>query len=187
MIRGFFFDLDGTLVDTHRANFEAYRQAVKDVSGIEITLDDFGRSIGYAAKTFLPWFAPGLSDGAYRKIHDLKTDYYKNLTHLTTLNKRLIGLIEEVKSDAQLVLVTTARRQNAQAILEHHNLRDMFDCIITQEDVLQQKPAPDAYNLALQKTGLPPSEVLAFEDSLSGQKAAEAAGIAVVAINTFAI
>lgn len=186
MIRGFFFDLDGTLVDTHRANFEAYRRAIQEVSGAEITFEDFKRSIGHVAKTFLPWFAPGLKPEAYEKISQLKAAYYKDLMHLTELNSKLVGFMDTVR-DAQLVLVTTAKRQNAEAVLAHHELSGYFDIIITGEDVQHSKPDPEAYLLALQKTGLQLTEVIAFEDSDSGRQAAEAAGIPVVMIGSFAV
>ena len=50
MIKGFFFDLDGTLVDTHHANFEAYKRALQDF-GVDISFDDFKKTIGMQAKS----------------------------------------------------------------------------------------------------------------------------------------
>ncbi len=187
MIKGFFFDLDGTLVDTHQANFEAYKRAIFEVSGNEISFEDFKKGIGHVAKTFLPWFAPGLEDADYKRIISLKAEYYKDLMHLTELNAGLIGLIDTVKDDALIVLVTSAKRKNAEAVLTHHSLTKYFDYIIAAEDVERSKPAPHAYELALQKTGLQPHETIAFEDSEAGKQAAEAAGIAVVMIKSFAI
>ena len=185
MIKGFFFDLDGTLVDTHQANFEAYKRAIFEVSGNEISFEDFKKGIGHVAKTFLPWFAPGLEDADYKRIISLKAEYYKDLMHLTELNAGLIGLMDAVKEDALIVLVTSAKRKNAEAVLAHHNLEKYFDYTIAAEDVGQSKPATAAYELALQKTGLLHHEAIAFEDSEAGKRAAEAAGIAVVMIKSF--
>lgn len=184
MIRGFFFDLDGTIVDTHGANFEAYRRALADFD-VELTFDEFKKSIGHQAKTFLPWFAPGLSDEHYEQIAQKKKAYYKEAAHLSLLNERLVRFISTIKPNHVIALVTTAKRENAETILRHHNLESLFDIIIAAEDVSVSKPSPEAYKKALQQARLSPSEVIAFEDSQPGIDSAEAAGIAVLEIKDF--
>jgi len=84
------------------------------------------------------------------------------------------------------VLVTTAKRENVASVLRHHDLAQYFTHIVSGDDVADHKPSPEAYQLALQKAGLQPQEVLAFEDSQSGIDSAEAAGIPVVQIKEFA-
>src|SRR4051812_46163560 len=121
MIRGFLFDLDGTLVDTHRANFEAYKRALAHF-GMDLTWERFKPSIGHQAKSFLPRIAPGLSDEQYAEIRDFKAQYYRDLVHLTEANLPLIEFMRTMAVHYPVALVTTARRPNATAILEHHNL-----------------------------------------------------------------
>lgn len=186
MVKGFFFDLDGTLVDTHRANFEAYQRAIKEVSGVDITWENFKETIGHVAKTSLPTLIPKLDEKMFQRIVELKADYYKDLMHLTQLNTNLIAFMDVMK-DAEIVLVTTAKRRNAEAVLAHHKLTKYFDHIITGDDVEQSKPAPDAYELALSKTGLSPHEAIAFEDSDTGRQAAEAAGLQVIMVSNFTV
>ena len=48
--------------------------------------------------------------------------------------------------------------------------------------VEQAKPAPDIYALAVKKLGLTPEDCVVIEDAGSGIQAAQAAGIAVIAI-----
>jgi len=184
MIRGFFFDLDGTLVDTHRANYRAYKQALADF-GFEIEWQDFQKSIGHQARTFLPWFAPGLSAASYGQIADKKKEYYRSEIAHTNLNIRLVKFMESMKPSHKIALVTTAKRENAEAVLKHHGLSEYFDIVITAEDVSQSKPNPECYKLALKRASLQPKEVVAFEDSSVGVVAAEKAGIAVIKIEGF--
>ena len=54
------------------------------------------------------------------------------------------------------------------------------DIVKALNEVQAGKPAPDLYRLAMKRGGLKPSEVIAFEDSLSGVKAARAAGLRTV-------
>jgi beta-phosphoglucomutase-like phosphatase (HAD superfamily) len=80
MIRGFLFDLDGTLVDTHKANYEAYKRALADF-GLDLTWERFKPSIGHQAKAFLPKLAPGLTEEQYAEIRERKAKYYLELMH----------------------------------------------------------------------------------------------------------
>ena len=186
MIKGFFFDLDGTLVDTHQANYQAYKKALADFD-VLIDFEDFKATIGYQAQNFLPRLAPNLSGDDYQAIARNKAEYYKELMHLTELNEGLVRFLELMSADHMLALVTTAKPANAQAVLEHHGLTHYFQHVITSADVAESKPSPEAYILALKKTGLEPNEVIAFEDSPAGQQSAEAAGISVVLINEFTV
>jgi beta-phosphoglucomutase-like phosphatase (HAD superfamily) len=55
-----------------------------------------------------------------------------------------------------------------------------FEAIVCGDDVERKKPAPDAYNAALDRLGLPATSCLAIEDSRNGLVAATAAGVAVL-------
>lgn len=185
MIQGFFFDLDGTLVDTHRANFEAYRRALAEFN-VEITYEQFKKTIGHQAQTYLPWLAPGLASKEYKKIAERKAVHYQDVMHLTAANKSLLQFLNAIRPNHVVALVTTAKRENANAVLLHYGLADIFDVVVASDDVYASKPSPECYQLALKKVGLEAKEVIAFEDSSPGAAAAEAAGIAVVRIERFA-
>ncbi len=184
MIRGFFFDLDGTLVDTHMANYEAYRRALEDY-GVSISFEEFKKSIGHQAKTFLPWFAPGLADDDYEDMAQKKKEYYKEAVQQSVLNVSLVDFMKKIQPNNTIVLVTTAKKDNAMTVLKHHGLSEVFDFVITAEDVDKSKPHPECYEKALKKAKLKPEEVIAFEDSEPGIKAAESAGIAALLIKDF--
>lgn len=186
MIKGFLFDMDGTLVDTHKANFEAYKKALAAFD-VRITWEDFKPSIGQQAKVFLPKIAPGLTDALYDEIRTLKADFYKDLMHLTEGNKPLIEFMKTMAVHYPCALVTTAQPANAKAILSHHNLTDSFTVIITAEDVEHHKPHPDGYIEALRRLGLKAEDTITFEDSETGRQAAEAAGIPVIMVKDFAV
>jgi HAD superfamily hydrolase (TIGR01509 family) len=54
---------------------------------------------------------------------------------------------------------------------------DLFDALVTIEDVDRGKPAPDLYLLALNRLNVDPAECVAYEDTDEGVAAATSAGI----------
>nr|ABH02989.1 SpaF [Spirochaeta aurantia] len=181
MIRALFFDLDGTLVDTHQANFVAYRQAL-EAHGVTVTEDEFRKCQGHQARVFLRWFLPDMTPEVYRDIAQRKSRLYAENLDLTLVNDHLLGLLRAVCPDTTCAIVTTATRTNSEAVLRHHGLADRFSFMVTADDVQNAKPHPEGYLLALARANVPAADALAFEDSRPGIEAAEAAGLAVVHI-----
>jgi HAD superfamily hydrolase (TIGR01509 family) len=57
-----------------------------------------------------------------------------------------------------------------------------WDVVVTAEDVLHKKPAPDIFLAAARKLGLPPSACVVIEDAVNGIDAARAAGMHCIAV-----
>jgi beta-phosphoglucomutase len=74
-------------------------------------------------------------------------------------------------------IASTASRENLYNVLNHFNITNYFDIIITGENVTHGKPNPEVYNMALTLLDCEPDEALAFEDSDVGCEAAEGAEI----------
>ena len=64
--------------------------------------------------------------------------------------------------------------------LRGHGILDLFDAVVTCEDVKHGKPAPDLYLLAAEKLGVDPKRCTAYEDAELGMQSAKAAGMTVV-------
>ena len=111
-----------------------------------------------------------------KSIHNTKTRIFQNMLSTETIAIRPgIKEVFEIADSRgfQLGLVTTTSSTNVRDILSATGIaRDRFDVVISSEMVNCGKPDPEAYNLALKKLGLLPSEVIAVEDNLDGQKAA---------------
>ncbi|HEX6462222.1 MAG TPA: HAD family phosphatase [Candidatus Saccharimonadales bacterium] len=185
-IKGFFFDLDGTLVDTHESNFRAYKKAIEDIKGIGLgeELKDYIKA-GESSAAFLPRLLPKATHDEIRAINQRKKQHYPEQLHLSQLNKRLFAFLEQMSEHYITVLVTTAKKSNGLAVLRAHNLEQYFKTTVFGEEVSAMKPSPEAYLVALEKTGLKASEVIAFEDSKRGLDAARAAGIKTVHVRNF--
>ena len=61
-----------------------------------------------------------------------------------------------------------------------------FAAVLAGDVVARKKPAPDIYNLALQRLGCSPAEALVIEDSRNGLQAATAAGLrSVITVSSY--
>lgn len=186
VIKGFFFDLDGTLVDTHEANFYAYHEAIKSVKGIDMNAQLRDRiKLGESSHTFLPELINDLTENELDTINAEKKKYYPKHLDKSSLNESLVGFLKKLSEHYTTVLVTTAKRTNAESVLKFHELDSFFTYSIYGDDVQVMKPHPEAYLKALEITGLKASEVIAFEDSNKGIEAATAAGINTIHIKDF--
>ena len=69
-----------------------------------------------------------------------------------------------------------------QGHLERVDAVELFDLVVTGDEVETHKPDPAIYQLALRRLGVPGEEAIAIEDTAHGVAAAQAAGMEAVAI-----
>ena len=169
------FDLDGTLFNTNEVNYLAYKEA------LSLYEFDFKREywyqncIGRHYKDFLADI--DITDEEnLQGIHKLKKQAYKKYLSHAQENRHLFEIIELIRTDYYIVLVTTASRRNVEDILSEFNKLKIFDKIFTQEDVSKMKPNPEGYLKAMQYFEIKPEDTIIFEDSEAGLEAAKSSG-----------
>ena len=183
-VRALLFDLDGTLVSTKEANFCAYRDAFRDFGHL-LPREQFEATWGRDSRDFIPDLIPGISPKAVAELRALKSVLYERYLDLTAPNAVLIEFLRLVAPCHKTALVSTAKSANGRQILEVHGLQSLFDVVVFGDDLLRSKPDPEGYNKALAELGVEPAYGLAFEDSATGQEAAIAAGLRVIAVPPF--
>lgn len=178
-------DLDGTLVDTYEANFAAYEAALREV-GVTVTRSEFDTiSNGRNWRQFLPIFLENVA-AEPEAVARRKALIYPDMLHLTVMNEGVSRLVALARSALSTALVTTASDANARAVLSYHKLKDLFDVIITGDDVTRHKPDPEAYRLAAMKLGVEARDCVVIEDSDVGVASARAFGATVIRVNSAA-
>lgn len=168
----YLIDFDGTLADTKHANYTSYAKALAE-QGIDIDFDTFMQlSDGKHWSIFLPVIFKALNtqpSATAESIALRKTEIYKTQAALISFNEPLIALLKNVANHSKVALVTTASKANVTSALTHRtDLLNLFDLIITGEDVTQHKPHPEAYFKAAQLLNVTPQECIIFEDSHAG-------------------
>jgi HAD superfamily hydrolase (TIGR01509 family) len=81
-----------------------------------------------------------------------------------------------------IAVATSSRSPHAYGQLGRAGLLDLFETIVTRDDVVNPKPHPEPYLTAAQRLGVAPARCLALEDSHSGVRAAHAAGLQTIMV-----
>jgi HAD superfamily hydrolase (TIGR01509 family) len=81
-----------------------------------------------------------------------------------------------------IAVASNSPRRFVEAALGSAELLDLFDVIVSADDVAHAKPAPDLYLTACARLAARPERSVAFEDSRTGVAAARAAEMFVVGV-----
>lgn len=195
MSRALIFDVDGTLSETEETHRRAFNRAFenaglawhwdRDLYARLLEVTGGKERIRYYIESFGGQGAPADAlDTFIPALHADKTAAYTDM--VTSGEMELRPGIRELINDAQasgirLAIATTTTPANIDALLGATlgGCED-FEVICAGDSVPNKKPAPDVYELALEKLGLPASACVALEDSRNGLLSAVAAGIPTV-------
>lgn len=181
MIKGFLFDLDGTLVDSLPVVERAWC-GWADRFGI--SHDDVLDFIhGKQAITSLRHFMPGRSEddiqAEFRRLEHIEATDTDGVTALPGA----VALLEHLNAlDIPWAIVTSGSMPVAAARRETAGLPEP-KVFVTAERVARGKPEPDAYLLGAQLLGLASEECVVVEDAPAGILSGLAAGSDVIAVN----
>lgn len=181
------FDFDGTLVDSE----DVHRRSFSEVLGVTLDEDYWNaQCVGHSPRDIMTRHLP---EGRLKPGESVDT----LLRQRGELFEEHIaaGRLEQIEGAAELVtslvaagvrcaVVSSGNRGYIEKALEALNLTASFEFILAGDDAecTQHKPHPFPYLLAAGQLGLPPAQCLAFEDSLSGIRSAQAAGMHVVGV-----
>lgn len=180
------FDLDGTLFDTGRVNYLAYRKALGEL-GFALDEETYRRDCnGRHYRDYLPAVAPGIDDAQMEHVHEAKKRYYGSFLAQARPNAHLIACIAGLRAQGYgMAIVTTASRKNCMDILRHFALDTAFERIWSQEDIAHVKPDPEGFLLAMAAFSAAPEDTVIFEDSEDGVLAALRSGASVMRVRRF--
>lgn len=185
MIDGFIFDMDGILFDTERLFNECFSNALR-----EYGVDDtsyfinmcIGRSTAESRKLCMEKLPADFPyDEMQQKLREL---FYARLAEGGMPVKSGVYLmLEYLKANRYPIgLASSSTMRSVTHHLDEANMTEYFSVIAGGDLVEKGKPQPDIYLYALDKMNLRGKNVIAFEDSPNGLKAATAAGIKAVMI-----
>lgn len=182
------FDMDGTLVDNNPYHFKAWKELFDQYNRVEVTPDLFNEKIsGVPGMVIMRnFFGADYDEQQLKAMFEEKTVRYREIyqPNIAPING-LERLLQELKNaGVKLAVASSATTSNIDFILNNLSIKSMFDTIVDGPRINKAKPNPQIFLKAADDLGITPDNCVVFEDSLSGVKAANAAGMKVVGITT---
>ncbi len=188
MIDAILFDMDGTLVDSEpvwtrsvrecfaaagirmTASLEAQCAGLSNRDGIRLVLDAFPES-----RVDCVALERAITETVERALlHD---------PHSMTGADALLRALQ--RRGVPMALVSSSPRRLIDCVIAGQRWNGMFDVTLSTEEVGPSKPDPAVYLEAIRRLGFAPSACLGVEDTMTGLRAARAAGLTVLAVPSY--
>ena len=180
-IKAILFDLDGTLYKTEAYQLKAWDDVLKK-RGVFINPKDYFKYIGKTAfeveKDIAEEYNLDIQPGELEKEKEaLLLQWFKDDDDLELMPyaKEAVEFFSNHPT-LKMGLCTSGSKKEVVCKLKKNGLCECFDLIITKDEVLNGKPAPDVYLEAMRRLELKGNECLAVEDTEHGLEAAKQAG-----------
>ena len=180
------FDCDGTLVDTLPLYLRAWLEAFRSVAAHEVPPEWFRGRGGLSEHMVLDLMEaelgrsldrPAIVRAARRNVLSAMADL-REIAVVADLARRYRGTLP-------MAVASSGSREVVIASLTRTGLLELFDTVVTIDDVARAKPAPDLFLEAARRLGAAPAACLVLEDSAEGLAAAGHAGMLGVDIRPY--
>lgn len=179
-IQGLIFDCDGTLADTMPLHWRAW-QAISEQHGFAFSEERFYALAGIPSRDILQMLSREQKMPLdHLAIAREKEAFYQPLISQVEPINSVLGIARDNHGKLPMAVASGGSRHVIDRVLRHLGIRDLFQAVVTSEDVKHQKPAPDIFLEAARRIGVPPQHCRAFEDSDLGLEAIRAAGMEAV-------
>eukprot|EP00741_Cyanophora_paradoxa_P004158 tig00000769_g4039.t1 len=183
------FDLDGTLLNTEPFYYEVERIMISRLCPGRSVDEVFSELVGITAQAtaekLVAHFNLSLSPAQYLAERDELLAQRFARTELMPGARRLVDHLTAHGIPKGVATSSTLKNVRLKTASMAAWFAAAFPVLVTGEEAKRGKPAPDIFELAADRLGVPPAErgaVLVFEDSVAGLRGAKAAGMKVAAV-----
>jgi HAD superfamily hydrolase (TIGR01509 family) len=180
LIKGVIFDLDGLMINSEPLALQAWQLSLSPF-GAKLTPMQYKHLIGHSRRVALDYIIEqtGISLSG-EELNELFTSNMLSLIDSDQLQLMpgLLPLLDELaERKYPLGIASNSPAHYVRMVVARTGIAARFACVVSAEEVAHSKPAPDVYLEAARRLGIGPAHCLAFEDSPSGVRAAQAAGM----------
>ena len=179
------FDLDGTLSDSlpvHIASWHAVCEKLNCTFDERILVEMTGApTISFAERIKLE---QNLEIEAEELVILKQQEFWKNINQIKP-HEAVIELMKNAHGKIPMAVGTGASRTSAILQMKELEIDDLFDFIVTADDVDHHKPEPDTFLKCAELMGVEPKYCQVFEDGELGMQAAKTAGMMLTDVRPF--
>ncbi|HZR21325.1 MAG TPA: HAD-IA family hydrolase [Verrucomicrobiae bacterium] len=184
-VRAAIFDMDGVLTDSEPLINAAAITMFKEL-GLHARPDDFLPFVGMGEDRYLGGVAefhhfPIDLPVAKRRTYEIYLELVPTRLQVFPGAQKLVRACRS--AGLRVAVASSADRIKVAANLTKIDLPiEFWDAVVTGEDVVNKKPAPDIFLKAAEKLDVVPADCVVIEDAVNGIQAAVAAGMRCVAV-----
>jgi len=177
------FDLDGTLVNAYHAVAVALNRVLRELEIKEADDHTIQRSVGWGERHLLGCF---VCEEKLDKAVELYRKYHKEtLPEKTIFLPGAAELLKTLKEEGFSLNIATNRPVwSTSIILDCLGTTELFDIVLSGEEVNKQKPEPDVLNKVIEKLGIGKEDALYVGDMTVDAQTGSAAGVDTVIVTT---
>ena len=176
-VKGLIFDCDGTLVDSMPLHMKAWEHVIT-ANGGPWDYDFFFSKKGMPEEEIVQLynahystaFDPVLIVEDKHRFFRSQASEFQPIPHVADVVLKYRGVLP-------MAVASGGVRENVDLELESLRIQDCFSVILTADDSIKPKPAPDIFLEAAKRLGVAPELCQVFEDGDLGLEAARKAGM----------
>jgi beta-phosphoglucomutase len=183
-VKGFLFDLNGTMVNDMPYHINAWHKEIIKLGG-DLTLDEMKHQCYGKNDELLERIFPGRFTMEEKiKLGNDKEALYRIefRPHLKLIEGLDNFLALAAKAQIKMAIGSAAITENINFVIDNMNIRPYFDAIVSANNVKKSKPDPETFLKCAQMLDLAPSDCIVFEDTPKGVECALNAGMKAVVI-----
>lgn len=173
------FDIDGTLTFTNRLIFDSFNHITEKYLGKRLSDEEIIALFGPTEDVILKQMFPD----KYEEVRKDYYEYYNNNHDIAQLYKGMKELLLDLKKEDIILGIFTGKGRTSSLItLNFLGIRELFDMIVTGDDVKNHKPSPEGILKFVETFHLNPAEVLMIGDAPSDIIASKEAGVEIASV-----
>ena len=181
------FDLDGVICFTDKFHYQAWK-ALADRLGVyfDERINDRLRGVSRMASLEIILeratveYTPEEKEAFATEKNDTYRELLKNMTP-GDLTDEVKSTLDELRRRGYKLAIGSSSR-NTRFILERIGLDGFFDAVADGTEITRSKPDPEVFLKAAAKLGVAPEDCAVVEDAKAGIEAANAGGMAALAL-----
>lgn len=197
MLKAIVFDFDGVIVDSEPAHYRALLEVAEQAIGLTFGYEEYLRTyIGFDDRdAFRHMMLAAGKPVDERRVLELCRVKQQAFERIARDGVPMIpgarALIESAAAEMPIAIASGATSADIELIVGGLGLRNLFEVVVTANDVAASKPHPQTYSIAAEQLAmrhpgldLRPSDCLAIEDTAAGLASATGAGLRTLGITT---
>ena len=189
MLKLIIFDLDGVLIESKKIHYDALNDSLKKISKKFIISED-EQLLKYEAlstkqKLNKLTLEKSLPINLHNEIWEKKQSITQKKLSKLQKDKDLIKFFKKIKkANLKLALASNSIKDTCELILQRLGIIDLFDLIVSNQDVKNPKPYPEMYWKCMIEFNALPEETIIVEDSEVGKLGAKRSNANLIDVNS---